>query len=214
MFDIKKALVFMMVLCLLATVSLAEGDVSVPDGARIVKPMTESIDLGNVPDGEYPAAFDLDALDGDRLTLTLFTVDSYDIVDISTLAVGDYIVIDGQALEVDSLEKDEYGDLLINGGMDGEGYDLRAYDEDNCWRVAELDDYPTWTEQGEVTLPLADDVKYTDSSDIDGDAVTGTGIAEMVQAVEETGEDGFDEYDTTVRIEAGKIVEIVRVYAP
>ena len=81
---------------------------------------------------------------------TIYTEDVYDVVDISAPEVGDVIRAGGIGVEICSLEKKD-GDLLINGGIDEAGFNLRPYDEDNCWKMALEDDCATWTEYGETT---------------------------------------------------------------
>lgn len=191
-----------------------EEDEPIPEGARVVKPIPVELDLNNLPDGVYPVYFYTEDLEDGGLTLTIYTVDRYDDAEISTLAVGDFIFIEDSGWEVRSLERNEYGDLLINGGID-EGGDVLAFDEaDKTWRVSGLDDYPTWTEAGEVTLPFDDDVTFTDSWDIEKDPVTAAGVEEVTKAIQSSENEDFDEYGTTVKISSGKIAEIVRVYTP
>lgn len=187
-------------------------DPSIPDTGVVVEPMPCEIDLDAPADGAYPAAFEASDISDGALSFEVFTVDCYDIVDINKLAVGDTIVIDGERLQVRSIERGS--DVLINGGMDEGGYNLRAYDEDNCYKVAEYDDYPTWTDHGGATLPLAEDVVFTDSSDIERDPVTVTGADAVAKAIAASEDEFFDEYCATVTVEGGAVVAIDRVFTP
>ena len=185
-----------------------------PFGAEdhVVYPMDETVD---VEEGTYMVTFDREDLaDGEIADVRFFTVDCYDIVDIATLAVGDGIVIEGSTIEVRSLSEDESGDKLINGGLDEGGYTLRDYDEDNCWRVIEYDDYNTYTQREVATLALAEDVTLTDSWDIDGETVKAEGADAVAAAILESPNDAFFYGNTTIRIEGGRIVEIIRRYVP
>ena len=182
---------------------------AIPGAGRLIMPMSEEIDLENLADGIYSASFDPADIDDGELNVTIYTVETFDIVDISELMVGDYIVIEGTPIEIESLERAD--DIYINGT---EGIVLRAYDEDNCWRVAGDDDYPTWTEQGVAVLPLSDDVTLTDGWDIANGPVTVTGKDEVIDYVLTNGNEWFDLYSTKVRVENGGIVEIVREYVP
>ena len=194
--------VLTMLLCGLA---MAEG--------KTVMPMASEIDLAAPGDGIYNVYFDPADLTDGALKLTIYTEDCYDILDINTLAVGDVIWAGGIDIEIDSLEEKD-GDLLINGGIDEAGFNLRPYDEDNCWKMALEDDYATWTEAGETTLPLADDVTFTDGWDIDKEPVTVSGADAVAEAVNGTEMDSFIWLNTKVRVEGGKIVEITRYYMP
>lgn len=199
------------ILCALLTLALLLCGLAVAEG-RTVQPMAPEIDLAALADGTYGVAFQPDDLADGALKCTVYTEDCYDIVDISTLEVGDTIWAGGVEIEIKSLERDD--DLLINGGIDEDGYNLRAYDEDNCWKMALEDDYATWTDRGETTLPLADGVTFTDGWNIDQEPVTATGAEAVAEAIHGTDMDSFICLNTTVRVEGGKVVEIVRAFMP
>jgi len=180
---------------------------------RTVEPMVPEYDLEALADGVYPVYFDPANLADGTLSLTVYSQDVFDIVDISTLEVGDSLVVNGIPFVVETLERDD-GDLLINGGLDNGGLTLRAFDEDNCWKAVMEDDQNTYTERGDATLPLADDVTFTDGWDIEKDPVTVSGAEAVADAITGTDMNYFSSLNTTVRVEGGKIVEIVRAYMP
>ena len=192
------------------------GEESV-DGAgetngSVVAPMDPGYDLTALVDGEYPAAFEPAALADGALSFTVYSEDVYDIGEISRMAAGDTFCLGGQDVEVESVDRAD--DLLINGGMDNGGFTLRAYDEDNCWKVVLEDDYHTYTNRGETTLPLADDVAFTDGWDIEKEPETFSGAEAVAEAITGTDMDSFSPLNTTIRVEDGKIVEIIRTYMP
>lgn len=185
---------------------------AIPGEGKLIMPMAEDIDPENLADGTYPAAFEVACLTGGALKCDIYTVDNYDIVDINTLEEGDTIVAGGEPIEITKLDRDE--DIIINGGLEEDGIVLRAYEEDNCWRVAGFDDYPTWTYQGEAELKLAENAVLTDGWDIEKDPVTVEGadaIEEYLGSVEYA---DFDVTNTTIRVENGEVVEIIRVFTP
>ncbi|MBR0366891.1 MAG: hypothetical protein IJH86_00675 [Clostridia bacterium] len=206
------ALILTAMLCLACVAALAEEDV--PEGAKLVKPIPVEIDLNNIPDGEYPAEFEPDELKTNEIHLTIYAVDHYTDEDIKGLAVGDYILIDDDDLKIESVGTDEYGDVQINGGLVEDGYDLTMRDGDTVWTVAGLDDYPTWTALGEVTLPIDDDVNLIDGVNGDDKPLTAQGVQAVISAITSSEEDYFDEYNTTVTVKSGKVVTIHRVYNP
>lgn len=204
--------------------------------AETIAPVKETVDLKN---GTYPASFDRSDFKKDELRhVTLYTVDIYDIVDISKMAVGDSIVIDGQTIEITSIDHNEYGDILINrpadadtdddnddddddeepvdGYNDGsdDGYLLTTDEDTNGWRVAGDDDFPTYTDHGEVTLKLDKDVVFNDAWDIDSDPVTVKGAKEVEKAIKKSENDYFSCYNTEIVIENGKVIQIDRRYTP
>jgi hypothetical protein len=174
--------------------------------------MVPEYDFEALADGIYPVYFEPAALKDGSLSLTVYSQDVFDIVDISTLEVGDALVVNGIPFEIETLERGD--DLLINGGLDNGGLTLRAFDEDNCWKAVMEDDQNTYTERGDATLPLADDVTFTDGWDIEKDPVTVSGAEAVADAITGTDMNYFSPLNTTVRVEGGKIVEIVRAYMP
>ena len=187
----------------------------IPGQTHTVEPNPWQIDLKNPEDGIYPAAFKPTDLKDGALTFDLSTEDTYDIVDIGTLQVGDWIVVDGRYIQIATLEKEETAFININGGSQSpEGVVLCAYEEDNCFKVLGDDDYHTYTTHGSVTLPLSDAVTFSDTWNIDADPVSREGLEAVTKAIAETDNDSFNEYNATVRVEGGKIVEINRYYTP
>ena len=179
---------------------------------KIVEPMVPEYDFAALADGVYPVYFEAADLTDGALSLTVYSEDVFDIVDISTLEPGDALVVNGIPFAIETLERDD--DILINGGLDNGGLTLRAFDEDNCWKVALEDDYSTYTERGDATLSLADDVTFTDGWNIEKEPETFTGAEAVAGAITGTDMDYFSPLNTTVRVEGGKIVEIVRAYMP
>ena len=181
---------------------------------HIITPNNPEIDIEALADGEYPAAFEPTALTDGALTFTVYWEDTFDIVEINRLAEGDTLYVGDTVVDVETVERDDDGELLINGGLDEGGVTLRAYDEDNCWRAVLYDDHHTYFNWGETTLPLAEGVTFTDGWDIEKDPVTATGAEAVAEAITGTELDAFVPESTTVRVEGGQIAEIVRVFIP
>ena len=141
----------------------------------------------------------------------IFTEDMYDIAQLEALNIGDSIVVNGETVQVSSIE---YGDtILINGGMLEGGVDLAPIEEGNSWRFCGDDDISAYTEVGVTTLEVDPSATYIDASNINADPVKADyeGIVDAMMASED---ETFDQYNTTVRIENGKVVEINRVFRP
>ena len=187
----------------------------------------------NESEGTYAAAFKRENLkDGILNNAHLLIVDQYAPEAIEKIAVGDELVIEGKTIAISTLEKDEYGDLLINGG-DGKvnGYTLSHFVPDpefdlneqypDCWMSIIPNDYHSYTDHGIFNLALAENVTFVDKSDLDMAAIeagqkalTATGIEAVTKAIMESENDSFDELNTEVVIENGKVVEITRRYNP
>lgn len=174
-------------------------------------------------EGAYPAAFNRDEIkDGNLYNVKLYTEDNYDIVDVSRMAVGDTFEAEGNTITIETLEKDEFGNININGGFEAEnGYTLTTEEDTNGFTTTGYNDFCTYTERGTCNLELAENVTFTDSADIDADALlngkealTVTGIEAVTQAIAEAQIDSFDSHNTEIVIQDGKVVQINRRFNP
>ena len=192
-------------------------ETTAPEAARTVAPQARNIDVNHLEDGVYPVAFDRGDVSRGASgiymnAVHIFTEDWYDIADVNALKPGDTLVADGQTIQVTSVEGSD--PVRVNGGMDAEdGVDLIPVPNTNGYRFNGLSDVSAYTEHGVTTLVIAPSATYTDSSDIDGAPVE-AGYDGIVEAMQSSELDTFDQYNTTVRIESGKVVEIRRVYVP
>ncbi len=196
-----------------------EFDNSTEPATKTVAPQTVEVDVNALPDGEYPVAFNRgDILSGATgiymNAVHIFSMDIYDIVDVNTLTAGDTLVVSGEEIPVTSVERSD-SEVLVNGGLDGEnGVVLGPIDEDtNGYRVWKESDMATFTELGATTLVLADNAEFNDSWNIDAEPVKVSHDG-IVSAIAESDNDYFNQYNTSIRVEDGKVVEIKRVYVP
>ena len=191
-----------------------------PTSAKTVAPGENDIDVENLPDGTYPVAFQNgDVLQGASgvfiMAARIFTLDTYDIVDVHTLAEGDTFLMRNEEIPVTSVEFDEDGYVLINGGYDFEndtGVTLAPVEESNCYRVVMEDDIGTYTDHGVTTLTLDPSAVFVNASDLEAGEVTVAydDLAAAIQALELD----FNPVSASVRIENGKVVEIRLDYQP
>lgn len=185
---------------------------------KTVVPLAEPFDVNALPDGVYPVSFDRAEITREDAGITLnnvhiYTKDVYDIVDITTLAPGDTLVVSDASIAVNSVVIKDDGLVQVNGGLDEGGCELMPVEEDNVYRVLEYDDLATYSERGVTTLVLTADATYEDSSDLSAEAVTAEG-ADILEAINGALLDSFDPYNTTVTVEAGMVVALNRVYTP
>ena len=185
---------------------------------RTVEPLPVEINTMALTDGTYCASFDR----GDIAKVTsgvymtavhIFTMDTYDADAIDNLAAGDTVVVDGQAIVVRTAENQD-GLMVVNGGMDeDDGCEFTPTKDGDAWRVLLYDDYATYTERGVAMLALDPGAIFVDGWDIEKDPVTVEydGIMEAIQTSEN---DMFDQFNTTVTIASGRVVEINRIYVP
>lgn len=146
-----------------------------------------------------------------QLTVTVYAYDTYDMVDIATLKVGDTIVLRGESIAVTELTEDETGTLLINGGMDNGGYSLIAGD-DSVYFAVDCDDVKLYYTLGEVTLPVSENFKFEDSYDKENPSQlhdSGDFLTDDAGIIYD-----FVPGNTTITVENGYVVTMTRCYIP
>ena len=145
-----------------------------------------------------------------QMDLKIYSYDKYDLVDISMLKVGDVLVTHSGDVEITALAREEDGTVLINGGLDENGFDL-VTDDTGVFYERGYSDTKNWYEIGEATIRVSVDFMYYDTSDLDrGEVLYYPGsflIGEVTDYY-------FTPYNTTIRVENGQIIEMFRVYIP
>ena len=86
-----------------------------------------------------------------QMKVTVYSYDVYDMVDIAGLKPGDIIVTHFGEIAVDSIEQNEFGTILINGGLEEEGIELFSDDNGVYYEIG-FNDTKNWYEVGVVTL--------------------------------------------------------------
>lgn len=146
-----------------------------------------------------------------QLDVTVYTYDLYDMVDIASLKEGDFIVIQGTEVLIESLETLESGILLINGGMENDGYDL-WHDESGVYFEHGYNDMKSYYPIGETTMRVSTEFNFVDSSDLDKGEVTyypGDFLTDAAGIVY-----NFSPNNTSIVVEDGKIIHMTRIYTP
>lgn len=186
-------------------------------GGKIIAPMPAGVDVNALQDGIYPVAFEPGdvTVDDDGIVINavrVYAQDWYDLVDVNTLEVGDTIIVEGEEVPVMTIGRADF--IEINEGAEGvEAFCLGTEEDTNGFTVRGLDDMHTYTEQGETALRIDSSATFTDAWDIESEPVT-VDYDGIVEAIQTSRNDSFVPYNTTVRVEAGAIVEINRIYTP
>jgi predicted small secreted protein len=182
---------------------------------KTVEPLPAQLDLHALQDCTFAASFASSdvGLDGDGMlcvTMTVYDYELFDLVDISQLARGDILDVDGKKLEVTSVDRSG-ADVTVNGGLEEGGCDLHT-DEDGVYYEVIMDAGKNYKAIGQVTLPVDQDFVYTDDSDLENPGKTFY-AGDFLTAME-NGTDTFQANATTVCTAGGKIVELTRIYMP
>ena len=195
-----------------SVVENVEGSVEVQN---TISPLPATVDINNLDNCTVPVSFEqgdayVDDTGAMQLDVTVYGYDLYDMVDVSSLKIGDIIVIRGQEVVVDSLEQNERG-ILINGGLDQNGYEFTT-DGSTVWFECGYDDAKSYNELGKATIRVSEDMIFSDSSDLDKGEVVyypGDFLTEDAGIVYH-----FVPNNTSIVIENGMVTEMYRSYMP
>lgn len=176
----------------------------------IVSPLPQTIDLNALDNCRLAVSLaEGDAYVDDegamQMKVTVYTYDRYDMADIAALSTGDTLLLRGEEVKISSLEKLDSGAVIVNDTLE-----LRTR-EDGTYYVTEANDHPAYYALGEAVIRVSPDFVYTDSSQPGEEKTFYPGDF----LVEGTGIDyDFTPYNTTIRIENGRILEMHRIYIP
>ena len=193
-----------------------EEESVIPQEGKTISPLPVTIDMEQLDNCTVAVSFEEgDAYVDDtgimRLDATVYTYDLYDMVDISLLEEGDTIVIRNQEVPVTSLEKNEHGLVIINGGEENGGYDLYT-DDSGVYYEMGFNDTKAYYPLGEATIRVSVDFNFYDNSDIEaGEKMFYPGDF----LIDDAGiRYDFNANNTTIVIEDGQIIAMNRIYTP
>ena len=179
--------------------------------AMTVVPQSEPLDVNALPDGDYPVAFDPAGVktgaSGMHMdAVHIYTTDVYDSADIRTLRPGDSIIVEGAIVAVETVEEAD-GSVHVNGGMaSANGYTFSPVSGEGSGYCVWIDDgLATCTERGMTSLVLDPAAVYTLTT---GEGAT-THVGEDIIAAMQTADKNFTRSNTSIRVEAGRVVGIV-----
>ena len=188
-----------------------------PDASETaIAPLPSTLDLEHLEDCTIAISLNegdayVDDNGAMQMKVTVYAYDLYDMVDIANLEVGDSILIREEVVVITELERNDFGNVLINGGLDNGGYELRT-DETGVFYETGYSDLKSYFAVGEAIIPVSTEFTYTDSSNLDQDPVV---YMPGDFLVEGTGIDyHFVPDNTSIVIEGGKIISMTRIYTP
>lgn len=188
-----------------------EADIPMTLPLFTVAPLPATVDINALDNCTVAISLEEGDIHGNEMTVTVYTYELYDLVDITRLGTGDTIIIRGQEVVVEALERTEGGLVLINGGMELGGYDLWT-DEDTVYYETGYSDMKYWQALGQVTLEVSPDFVFTDSSDPEKDPVTYT--FGNLTAENPAIDFHFEPQNTTISVENGCVTSMKRIYTP
>lgn len=184
---------------------------------NFISPNPSYVDVENIEDGVYHANIgepQIEESEGKTTIRTgIYTVETFDIVDINNMTEGDAISVSGRVFCIDSIEKTPSGIININGGIENQGTALIADDESNCFVHVGMDMEKSYTNHGFVTLAVNDDVKFIDGSNPTEEKEY-KGKDAIVALKELLKKSSLTENNCTITVKNGEIIEINRFYTP
>lgn len=217
----KLRILAIAMLCILLTGCAADqqpvetAPVETEAAAAVIQPLADTT-MEALEDSIVNISFDQDDFYQDEsgtvlLRMQIYTYDKFDMVDISGLKAGDTILLSDGALLVTSVERNDHGTVLINGGLEEGGLDL-ATDDSGIYFAQGYSDMKSWYLVGEAEYPVSEDFIFTDSADLEQGAVS-YNAADLLDNIPASAY-GYQPQNTTVRLENGQVVEMNRIYTP
>ena len=182
----------------------------------IISPLPVTIDINNLDNCTVAVSLEqgdayVDDTGAMQMDVIVYTYDLYNMVDIASLKEGDVIVIREQELKVTSLEQNDYGTILINGGLECNGFELSNNDS-GVWFESGYNDVKSFYEIGKKTIRVSPDFEFYDNSDLDKGEIIyypGDFLTDDAGIVYH-----FIPNNTSIVIENGMIIKMFRKYIP
>lgn len=145
------------------------------------------------------------------LRMQVYSYDKYDLVEVSQFQAGDTILLCGEEILAETVEQDEFGTILINGGLDNDGIDLIT-DDNGVFYARDYSDMKHWYLVGEAEYAVSDNFLYTDSSDLEQEPKTYS-AEDFLNGNPDLDYMHFPQ-NTQVRLEKGEVAALERFYTP
>ena len=191
-------------------------DVTQKDEPLTVTPLPVTVDVKNLVDCTVAVSlekgdFYTDENGAVMMDVTVFVYDLYDMADVALIKEGDTILRGKDKVLITSVERNESGTVLINGGLDKGGFELYTQ-ENTVYYERGYSDTKSYYELGKASLPVAPGFVYKDASDLDNQPAI-FGAEDFINDAE-----GIDYYfnasNTSIQIENGYVTAMTRVYRP
>lgn len=222
----KKCSIFIILLCLMLSgcgiKNAAPAATAGPDPTELtealpqqVVPLPRNVELSENTSGSFSVSLGEGAVYVNKANMpemkaTVYAYELYDYAAMGALKTGDRILRLGQDVPVNSIERAENGDIVINGGLDMGGHVFRAGADGDYYEIS-YNDAKSYAPVAEVVLPVADEFFFVDKSDFDGEPQTYYLDSFFVDGL-------FGWYffpsNTTIQVENGVVVSMERIYIP
>ena len=201
---------------LLASIILLFGcNNQVEDNTKVINPLPETLDINELDNCTVAVSLDKgDAKVSDsgkmEMDVTVYSYELYDIADIASLNENDVIVRQNKEIKISEIERLENGLVRINGGEENGGFDLVSNNSTVYYEIG-MNDIKAYHELGEVTLPVSDKFEYVDESNPDENVKTYFSEDFLNDSISEY---NFSPNNTSILIENGNIIKMIKSYMP
>lgn len=204
----KRTIIFTLVLLVLCSCSQNVEH-------KCIAPLPAGISADSLTDCMVSAHFSVSDFNFEEgsLSMTIYSEDLYDAVDISLLEIGDTVVYDSSSIVVATVT--QVGDVLcINEGIEEGGACLQAY-EGGTYRAIQFDDHSVYTELGQAEVPFAANFVIIDCGEnpTDKNDTIIDNQQQYLRSQQEYRRD-FISLNTRVLVEQGVITQIQRRWIP
>lgn len=212
----QKIIGLLMLAGMIALAGCAGKNTPVQTSGKTVEPLPGTLDVETLDNCTFAAGFEASDvyLSDDGMLgvhMTVYDYERFDLVDISELTAGDTLVIDGNRMPVESIERDENGFVTINGGLE-EGGCYLATDDSGVFYEILTDDAKSYYAIGETTLPIGQEFIFLDDSDLENPGQISY-AGDFLMAMEKS-DRSFSPYATTVTVQDEFITNLTQIYVP
>lgn len=186
-----------------------EENLSPAEGKR-VEPLKSTLSTDALHDCLFAASFSNSdiVLDNDgilNISMAVYDYELFDMVDVYLLEEGDTLVINGEDLLVQSIERNQ--DVIINGGAKEGGVTLMS-DNDGVYYEVTADMEKNYYFDGYTMLQAAEEFVFYDYSDPEDTELVYD--ADELYSAKDTIDFSGSNTNTSVVVESGKILCIIR----
>lgn len=190
------------------------------DMGNEVYPFEEEVDVNNIADGIYNVYAPKEEIREENgkyiMNCEVYLKEYYDGVDLLRMQPGDRVVLGGDTVITVKTVEEADGDILINGGDEGEGGCTFSPAENGTFVYRGPDDIASYHNYGKTKLEMAENVVLTDTSDIDNGCKEEVvkGAPEVARYLASSTYARLSPSSGNIRVEKGKVVEIKTWYTP
>lgn len=141
-----------------------EAPAETADRAKTIEPMPCTLDIAGLDNCSVAAGFtakDIYLEDYSRLVIhmTVYDAEYFDAEAVAGMEQGDFVMINGELVEISSIQRDGQGAVVINDSIE-----LSLADSGNY--TASVGGAQVYSPIGTITLPVAQEFLFRDCSDI------------------------------------------------